>query len=71
MEIEGWEVQALAGAHTVLRTFKPALAISVDRRWINLFDTLLYLDKLDLGYRFYLDHYTIRFDGTVLYACAD
>ena len=71
MDIEGAERLALIGAGETLRRFRPRLAISVyhridDLRWIPA-----WLDALGLGYRLYLEHYTIHFEETVLYAVAD
>ena len=68
MDIEGAELNALRGAEQSLRAFKPSLAISVYHRdddWITIPD---YLDSLDLGYEFFLDHFTIYGSETVLFA---
>ena len=68
MDIEGAELPALRGAETVLRRFRPKLAISVYHRLSDMVDIPRYLDQLGLGYRFYLGHYTIHLEETVLYA---
>ena len=71
MDIEGSELAALRGAEASLRRFKPRLAISLYHKITDLFEIPRYLDGLGLGYRFYLDHYTIHLGESVLYAHAD
>jgi len=71
MDIEGSELAALQGAEKTLRRFRPKLAISIYHRFRDFFEIPLYLHGLNLGYRFYLGHYTIFAEETVLYAAAD
>ena len=71
MDIECSELAALQGAEKTLRQFKPRLAISIYHRFADFFEIPLFLQSLNLGYRFYLDHYTIHAEETVLYASAD
>ena len=68
MDIEGSELAALQGAEQTLRQFKPNLAISIYHKFADFFEIPSYLHGLGLGYRFYLDHYTIHAEETVLYA---
>lgn len=70
LDIEGAERAALAGAAGTLRRFRPRLAVSLYHKPTDLFEIPLQLRDLDLGYRFYLDHYTIFHEETVLYAIA-
>jgi FkbM family methyltransferase len=70
MDIEGSELAALQGAERTLREFKPKLAISVYHKFSDLFEIPSFIRDLNLGYRFYLDHYTIHAEETVLYADA-
>ncbi|MCC6197771.1 MAG: FkbM family methyltransferase [Burkholderiales bacterium] len=70
MDIEGSELAALKGAVGALRTFKPRLAISLYHRAEDFYAIPLWLDSLGLGYRFFLDHYSIHHEETVLYATA-
>lgn len=71
MDIEGSEAAALRGATDTLRRFRPKLAISLYHRPEDLRQIPLWVDNLRLGYRLYLDHYTIHLEETVLYAVAD
>jgi FkbM family methyltransferase len=68
MDIEGGEFGALKGAASTLAKFRPRLAISLYHRPDDLLRIPLWLDSLGLGYEFYLDHYTIHYEETVLYA---
>jgi FkbM family methyltransferase len=71
MDIEGSELAALRGAEKTLRRFQPKLAISIYHKFGDFFEIPLYLHGLSLGYRFYLGHYTIFAEETVLYAAGD
>ncbi|MCC7328065.1 MAG: FkbM family methyltransferase [Burkholderiales bacterium] len=68
MDIEGSELDALRGAERVLRRDQPRLAISLYHRPEDFFAIPLFIHGLGIGYRFYLDHYSIHREETVLYA---
>lgn len=68
MDIEGAELEALKGSEKVLRRFKPKLAITVYHDFKDFWTIPQYLDSLGLGYRFYLRHFTIHAEETVLFA---
>lgn len=68
MDIEGAELDALRGAEQTLRAFKPRLAISLYHNKTDLTEIPEYLNTLDIGYEFYLDHFTIHQEETVLFA---
>ncbi|MDD3182123.1 MAG: FkbM family methyltransferase [Alphaproteobacteria bacterium] len=70
LDIEGSELSALKGAEATLRRFKPKLAISLYHKCEDFYEIPLYLNNLGLGYKFYLDHYTIYVAETILYAVA-
>lgn len=70
LDIEGAELSALRGAEQALRRFRPKLAVAL---YHDLKDFALipeYLNGLNLGYRFFLDHFTIHAEETVLFAIA-
>jgi FkbM family methyltransferase len=71
MDIEGSELAALQGAEKTLRQFKPKLAICIYHKFADFFEIPRFLQSLNLGYRLYLDHYSIHAEETVLYASAD
>lgn len=71
MDIEGSELAALEGARASLQRFRPKLAISIYHRPEDFTQIPLWVDDLRLGYRCYLDHYTIHQEETVLYAIAE
>jgi FkbM family methyltransferase len=70
LDIEGSELAALQGAEGSLKRWRPKLAISLYHRPEDFFSIPLWLNSLGCGYRFFLDHYTIHNEETVLYAKA-
>ncbi len=68
MDIEGAELAALKGAENLIRKNKPSLAISVYHSPSDIWEILLYLHSLRLGYKFYLRNYSSYINDTVLYA---
>jgi len=68
MDIEGSELEALKGSEKTLREFKPKLAITVYHDFKDFWQIPQYLDELNLGYRFYLRHFTIHAEETVMFA---
>jgi FkbM family methyltransferase len=68
MDIEGSELKALQGAEKTIRTFRPKLAISLYHKEDDFVVIPSYLDKLSVGYEFFLDHFTIHTEETVLFA---
>ncbi len=70
MDIEGSELSALQGGENSLRRWRPKLAISLYHRPEDMFAIPIWLKSLDCRYRFFLDHYSIHQEETVLYATA-
>jgi FkbM family methyltransferase len=70
MDIEGSELGALRGAESSLRRWRPKLAISLYHRPEDFFSIPTWIDSLNLGYRFFLEHYSMHQEETVLYAKA-
>jgi len=70
MDIEGCEYNALRGARKVLSAFKPKLAISLYHKPQDFGEIPHFLDSLNLGYKFFLGHYTIHQEETVLFCIA-
>lgn len=68
MDIEGAELQALKGAHSMIEKHRPGLAISVYHAPEHLWEIALLLDSWDLGYRFFLRCYGYSSFETILYA---
>jgi FkbM family methyltransferase len=68
MDIEGAELEALKGAEASIRRHRPKLAISLYHRPEDFTEIPRYIDSLDLGYRFYLEHHTLYANETVLFA---
>jgi hypothetical protein len=70
MDIEGSELEALKGAEETIRRFRPRMAISIYHKDDDYFTIPLFIRNLELGYRFYLENYTISDGETVLYCIA-
>lgn len=68
MDIEGSEKYALSGAINTIKTFKPALAIAIYHSFEDFVKIPRWIDELNLGYKFYIGHYTIHFEETILFA---
>ena len=54
LDIEGAELQALQGAEETLKKNKPNLAVSVYHLDSDLYSIILYLNSLNLGYKYWL-----------------
>jgi hypothetical protein len=67
MDIEGAELSALRGARQTLLRDRPRLAISLYHQVDDFVTIPLYLASLLPDYEFYLGHYTIHAEETVLY----
>ena len=71
MDIEGSEPEALVGAEQTIRKHRPQLAISIYHDLRHFASIPRWIDDLSLGYRLYLDHFTIHAEETILFACSD
>jgi len=71
MDIEGAELSALKGAEQTLRAFRPRLAISLYHNESDLIEIPEFMNSLNLGYEFFLDHFSIHNEETVLFARVD
>jgi len=71
MDIEGAELPAIRGAVETLRKYRPRLAISVYHSLKDFVYIPEFLVSLGLNYRFYLDHFSIHREETILFAEAD
>lgn len=71
MDIEGYEQAALNGMESTLRKLRPNLAISAYHKPNDLWSLGLWINNLDLGYKFGLRCYGHQCFDTVLYAFQD
>lgn len=69
MDIEGAELDALKGASRIIKEQKPKLAISIYHRPEDIIEIPKLLMELRPDYRFYIRHYSLLLNETVLYAC--
>jgi len=68
MDIEGAEPFALKGAFQTIQKHKPKLAIATYHSLDDFVNIPIWIDDLNLGYKIYLDHFTIHWEETVIYA---
>jgi FkbM family methyltransferase len=68
MDIEGAELYALQGATETIRKYKPKLAIAIYHSLDDMVNIPKFLQDLNVGYKFYLGHYTIHKSETILFA---
>lgn len=68
MDIEGAEYEALTGAERLIRSYKPKLAISVYHKAEDIWELPGLLLSFHSKYTFYLRHYSLSSEETVLYA---
>lgn len=68
MDIEGAEYEALKGAAKIIAEQKPRLAISIYHKNEDIFSIPRLLLELREDYKFYLRHYSLITNETVLYA---
>ena len=71
MDIEGAELKALYGCKNTLMKYKPKLAICVYHKIDDIVEIPLYLHDVVPEYIFYMRHYLVRANETVLYAVTD
>jgi len=71
MDIEGAEPYALKGAVQTIKKFKPKLAIAIYHSMDDFINIPAFIASLNCGYKFYLGHYTIHTEETILFATAE
>lgn len=67
MDLEGWELAALAGCHRHIRDARPKLAIAVYHRASDFRDVWRYARSIHPDYKVYLRHYTQGWSETVMF----
>lgn len=70
MDIEGSEPRALNGALETIKKFKPKLAIAIYHGMDDFTNIPLWIHNLNLGYKLYLEHFTIHHEETIIFATA-
>jgi FkbM family methyltransferase len=67
MDLEGWELKALAGCERHVRDDRPRLAIAVYHHAADFRDVWRYVRSIRPDYRVYLRHYTQGWSETVMF----
>lgn len=70
LDIEGAEMSALKGSENILRSQKPDLAISIHHRPQDVFEIINYVNKLGLGYKFWIGAHSapMNANNVIMYA---
>lgn len=68
IDIEGYEEKAVEGAKTIIRKYKPNLAIAVYHRRTDIIRLPRLISEINPEYKFSMGHYSIGQVDTVLYA---
>lgn len=68
MDIEGAELNALKGASSIIKKYKPKLAISIYHKPEDILEIPSYIKALVPEYKLYLRHYSTNQNETLLYA---
>ena len=68
MDVENAEIDVLRGGEKLLKKTKPDLGICVYHEPKQIWEVPLFLESLNLGYKFYIRNYTSYTIETVLYA---
>jgi FkbM family methyltransferase len=71
MDIEGAELFALKGAEKTIKKYHPGLAISIYHSLDDFLDIPEYIQSLKMGYKFFIRHFTIHAEETILFATAE
>lgn len=68
LDVEGAEYEALRGAENIIRKYKPKLAISIYHKLEDIWELPQLILSFYSNYSFYLRHYSLSSEETVLYA---
>ena len=68
MDIEGAEQPALRGAIKTIRRFRPKLAIAIYHNLDDFAGVAELINSMGLGYKFYLGHFSVHSEETILFA---
>lgn len=68
LDIEGAELNALKGSVETIKKWRPTLAIAVYHNPIDFKELVQFISELNLGYKFYLDHFTPSIAETIVFA---
>lgn len=63
LDVEGYEMAALQGAHNTIAKYSPKLQVCVYHKLEDLWELPLYIQRISQGYKFFMAHHAIRGDS--------
>jgi hypothetical protein len=67
-DVEGFELEVLKGADSLIKEYRPNLIFSIYHKREDLYKILLYIHRLDLDYIFHIRQQSSTYGETILYA---
>ena len=68
LDVEGSELETLKGAVNTIKKYRPKMAVSLYHKAEDIIDLPLFIESLDIDYKYYIRHYQTRWCETTLYA---
>lgn len=68
LDVEGAELETMRGAVRTLKAFRPKLALSAYHKIADIPELIGFIQSLDLGYKFWLDHFRAYDQETIIFA---
>lgn len=70
-DIEGFEGSMLLGAENILRRDRPKLALAIYHSTPDFYNIMDWINKLNLGYKFWIRHHGTKLSETIMYAVSE
>lgn len=70
-DVESFEYDLIVGAKSIIRKWKPTLAISIYHNAMDMFQIAILINEIVPDYKFAVRHNTVTFDDTILFAYVD
>lgn len=68
LDVEGSELETLKGAAESIKKYRPKLAVSLYHKPEDIIELPIFIESLQMDYKYYIRHYQTRWCETTLYA---